>query len=365
MSSGTDRREWKQPLYLLLFVLGAWLLIELKAIVVALIIALTLASAISPVAEWLEEKWRIPRPLTVVGIYLLVGLFYTFVAVAVLPALHEQAINLYRKLPDYVEGVLHLYAKMKTTMGESASALTIQPSDIQAFAKGLTKRALNFTSDLLSSLVAAILVLFLTAYFVIEAKSIWEKLLEWVPTTKRARMSALIRPLEGRLGGYVRGQLLVSLAVATFLGIGLSILRVDHALILAVLSGLLNLVPFVGSLTTAVLAVTVAVNKSLALGALTVGLFALEQWVESNFIVPHLLGSQVELHPLLVLFSILIGATLLGLPGALIAVPVTTAGMFIAEEFYLRKLQQEEREKGAESEPEGVSNQKPEQSDSI
>ncbi|MBZ0186901.1 MAG: AI-2E family transporter, partial [Candidatus Obscuribacterales bacterium] len=61
-----------------------------------------------------------------------------------------------------------------------------------------------------------------------------------------------------------------------------------------------------------------------------------------NFIVPKLLGSQVELHPLMVLFAILIGASLMGLPGALIAVPITTAGMYLAEEFYLRPLQARE-----------------------
>ncbi|MCA9818677.1 MAG: AI-2E family transporter, partial [Cyanobacteria bacterium HKST-UBA01] len=204
--------------------------------------------------------------------------------------------------------------------------------------------ALAFTSDAITALATGVLVTFLTAYFVIEAPHIWPRLLRWVPHEHRDRIAATIKPLESRLGGYVRGQILVSLAVGTFIGIGLKVLGVHHALILAVLAGLLNLVPFVGSLLTAVLAILVAFNQSLTLAICTVILYMVEQWFESNFIVPQLLGTQVELHPLVVLFSILIGASLMGLAGALIAVPIATATMYIAEEFYLKPLNANEHE---------------------
>ena len=142
----------------------------------------------------------------------------------------------------------------------------------------------------------------------------------------------------------MRGQILVSLAVSSFLAVGLTLLGVQYSLVLGVLAGLLNLMPFVGSMLTAAFSILVASNQSLVLGALTLGLFALEQWFESNVIVPQLLGKQVELHPILVLFAILIGATLMGLPGALIAVPVTSAGIFLAQEFYLKPLNQQPAE---------------------
>jgi hypothetical protein len=122
------------------------------------------------------------------------------------------------------------------------------------------------------------------------------------------------------------------------LTVGLSLLRVNYSLILGVLAGLLNLVPFVGSLAACIFAVVVAANQNIWLAGATLMLFACEQWVESNFIVPHLLGRHVELHPLIVLFAILIGATLMGVPGALVAVPLTSAALFLAQEFYLKPL---------------------------
>jgi predicted PurR-regulated permease PerM len=140
------------------------------------------------------------------------------------------------------------------------------------------------------------------------------------------------------MGGYVRGQLLVSIAVGAFLAVGLTLIGVKYSLILGVLAGFLNLMPFVGSLLTASFSVLVAANQSLLTGALTLGLFGLEQWFESNLIVPQLLGKQVELHPVVVLFAILTGASLMGVLGALVAVPVASAALLLAEELYVKPM---------------------------
>jgi len=329
---------WKHPLVLIGLCLGLAFLYEVRGLVVAVLFALTLASAISPVAEWAEEKYKTPRVVTVLGVYLITGAVYVLVAISLFPTIKEQAQHLYRDMPTYASGLNDRYAELRGLLGENADNLKPNGDQVKEFVSKLSKEALHFTQDLMSLVATGILVLFLTSYFVIEAPKIWPQLLRWIPQGKRQRIAGIIKPLESRLGGYVRGQALVSLAVATFLGCALTVIGVEHALILAVLAGLLNLVPFVGSMLTAVLAILVAFNQSPLLAVLTVGVFALEQWVESSFIVPMLLGSQVELHPLAVLFAILIGGSLLGLPGALIAVPMTTAVVFIAEEFYLRPM---------------------------
>ena len=343
----TPRREfhehaWRHPLALLGFLLLLWFLFELRALVVAVLFALTLASAIAPVAEWWEERYKVPRVASVLVVYILVGLIYSMVAFSLYPTISEQAHRLYNQLPQYTSGLTDLYGRVKTLLGENAGAFNVTTDEVKGFMSRASKQALHFTHDLLTLIVSGILVLFLTAYFVIEAKAIWPKLLRWFPRARRERIGQVIKPLETRLGGYVRGQILVSIAVGTFLAAGLSLLRVEHSLVLGVLAGLLNLVPFVGSMVTAVLAILVAFNQSILLAGLTVLLFAVEQWFESNFIVPHLLGGQVELHPLMVLFAILVGASLMGLPGALIAVPLTSAIAYLAEEFYLKPMAEAE-----------------------
>ncbi len=326
---------------LILLVLGI-LAYQIQAVFVALVFSLTLASAIAPVAEWMEEKLKCPRPVSVALVYIATIVLYGALVYFLYPTLKVQARELINSFPEYSKGISTHYQDLVSIVHEKAGLDPLSKDDVKAVVKGVTSRALTFTSDAITALATGILVTFLTAYFVVEAPEIWPRLLRWIPHEHRDRVAATIRPLESRLGGYVRGQMLVSLAVGTFIGIGLKILGVQHALLLAVLAGLLNLVPFVGSLLTAVLAVLVAFNQSVALAGCTVCLYMVEQWVESNFIVPQLLGTQVELHPLVVLFAILIGASLMGLAGALIAVPIATATMYIAEEFYLEPLNKEQ-----------------------
>lgn len=337
-------RGMRRPLLIIATLLLLYLLWELRALVIALIFSVTLASAIAPVAENCEKKFKISRKITVIAIYAIVAVVYAFLVAALFPTLKEQAISLYERLPRYADGFTNIANHLREMLGETGANFSVGSDEIKSFVSRVSSHAVHFTTDLFTVIASAILVLFLTAFFVVEADKMWPKLLEWFPKENRERAATMIRPLEARLGGYIRGQLLVCIAVSTFLTIGLSLLRVEHALILGALSGLLNLVPFVGSMITAVLAIVVAFNQSPMLALAVFGLFAFEQWVESNIIVPNLLGKQVELHPLIVLFSILIGASILGVSGALIAVPVATAAMYIAEEFYLRPLKKREAE---------------------
>lgn len=320
--------------------LCVWLAFQLRGLLINLLIALTLASAISPLAEWFEKR-KVPRVGTIVGLYLIVAATYAAIAAFVAPTLWDQAKQLYHQIPNYVPRVMGWYDQLITLAGGSADALSVDIDDVRGILLRLVSRSFDTAAGLLGLVLNSILVLFLTAYFVVEADDIWPKVLRFVPPNQRDRFAGLIRPLAGRLGGYVRGQILVSLVVASFLSIGLTLIGVKYSLVLGLLAGLLNLMPFVGSMLTAAFAVLVAANQSLLLGMLTLGLFGLEQWLESNIIVPQLLGKQVELHPVLVLFAILIGATLMGVVGALVAVPAAAALFLIVEEFYVKPLNQE------------------------
>jgi predicted PurR-regulated permease PerM len=327
-------------LVLFFLILGAWIVYTLKLLLIDVLLAITLASALAPVAEKLEQK-KIPRVLTVLAAYLLFLLIYVGITIGLAPALWEQGLALYHHLPGYLAKLMEWYNELRLVTGDQASAVSVGADDIRSVALGLVDQTLNLTAGIVGFLLNGILILFLTAYFVVEAPIIWPNLLKWLPQSRRERFGKLIRPVGSRMGGYVRGQLMVSLAVAIFLGTGLTLIGVKYSLILGVMAGLLNLMPFVGSMLTAAFAILVALNQSVVLAAMTVALFAIEQWCESNFIVPHLLGSQVELHPIIVLFAIIIGATIMGVPGALVAVPTTSAAVYLAQEFYLKPLNED------------------------
>jgi len=310
-------------------------------LVICLLMALTLASAIAPAAEW-GEKRRIPRIATVLGVYIGAIIIYSVVAYLLFPVMKDQAVSLYEHLPKYVHSLTEKFPPLAEYVGSNGDVMKIDPTRLREFAPNVARHTLSLTAGLMGALANGLLVLFLTSYFVVEAKDMWHKLLLWVPRDKRKRAGELIKPLASRMGGYVRGQILVSIAVACILGTGLWLLRVEYSLVLGALAGMFNLVPFVGSAIAMILSLVIASNQSVELALFVFILFGFEQWLESNFIVPQLLGRQVELHPLLVLFSILTGATLMGLPGALVAVPVASAIQFLGQEFYLKPLNAED-----------------------
>ncbi|MBI4532684.1 MAG: AI-2E family transporter, partial [Candidatus Melainabacteria bacterium] len=240
----------KTIIFCLATLLGLFFAYQLRVLIINLLLALTLASAICPLAEKLEAK-RISRIVTVLGVYATVALLYAAVAAFLAPAIWEQAVQLYQQLPAYMANFLEWYRQLVALAGENAQAVNFDIGDVRAVVIKLVHQTLDVTAGLVGVMLNGILVLFLTAYFVVEANIIWPELLKWVPPNKREHVSQLIRPLSSRMGGYVRGQILVSLAVASFLAVGLTLLGVKYSLVLGVLAGLLNLMPFVGSMLTA------------------------------------------------------------------------------------------------------------------
>lgn len=334
------KSHWREAFPVFLFFGIALCLVfiyVMRGLIVNLLIAITLASGIAPLAEWAEKR-GIPRILTIVLLYLAVGVLYAALAYFLAPAVQEQASQLYANVPHQMAGLTSWYNQLLTMAGQTPDALALEWTDFRDPILKMVKQTLSLTTGLLGLMLSFILILFLTAYFVVEANTIWKSLLSWVPKKRRERAASLIVPLGNCMGGYVRGQILVSICVGLFLGTGLTLLGVHYGLVLGILAGVLNLMPFVGSMLTASFAVIVAFNQDPWLGLMTIGLFVLEQWVESNIIVPQLLGKCVDVHPVIILFAILIGASLMGVMGALVAVPVVAAGLYLADEFYVKPL---------------------------
>jgi predicted PurR-regulated permease PerM len=379
-----EAKAIRVTLVVLTAALIVWLSYQLRIVIIDVLLAVIIAAAIAPVADKAETK-KIPRTATVAAVYIVVTLFYAGVGLALSKPLREQADLFKQHLPQYHKQVNDVYEQIKERSDEWANEYAgvdlfedeapqpaaqptppataqphppetpeastqappepqpkprkLEPGKLQDVATRIARETLSITAGLFGALLNAVLVLFLAAYFVVEAKVIWNALLQWVPPDKRERARGLIDPLGYRMGGYVRGQVLVSTAVAAVFAVGFTVINLQYSYVLAIMAGLFNLIPFVGSMLITVLAVLIAANTGgPILIALTLVVFACEQFLESNFIVPHLLGKQVDMHPLLVLLAILVGGTLAGALGAIVAVPVTSALLYLAHEFYVKPI---------------------------
>jgi predicted PurR-regulated permease PerM len=330
-----DRLAYKLVAYTLLAVIFVWVVVELKALIINLLVALILASALAPIAD-MGEKKKIPRALTVAVVYILVGLVYVLLAMTLAPAINEQGSTLIRNLPSYIDKLQSWSQSAAHFAGTGVPTVDPSKFNVQELGTQLARKTMDFSTGLIGVFMNVLLLMFLSAYFVVEARPISAALLRWLPPDVRAKWSPHLGPLSNRMGGYVRGQILTATAVATFFAVAFSLIGLEYGLALAALSGLLNLVPYVGSFIAVALALVVAINQNPTLALLVLGAFAIEQWLESTILVPFLLGRSVELHPLVVLLCMIAGATLFGVVGAIIAIPVTSSALYIAEQFYLK-----------------------------
>lgn len=317
------RDTWRRLIWPLAgLLLLAWALVHLWKLAVVVVLAVTVAGAILPVAEWAEAR-RIPRVVSVLVLYAILVGVVVGLGFALAPVLQDQAKEFWTQLPRYMETLEGWVTRLRE-WGESRqfNPQPPAPGQLGTILQGLLRRTLETTAGILGAILGGFLVFFLAAYFVVDARRIGEGLLVLVPRERRYRVAAMARPVLDRMGGYVRGQVAVAAGVSLFLSVGLALLGVRFGLLIGITAGALNLVPFIGSWIAAGLALLVAANQSLSLALWTAVLFWIEQIVEGKVLIPFLLGRQVNLHPIAVLLALLAGAQIAGLVGALVAIPL-------------------------------------------
>jgi predicted PurR-regulated permease PerM len=185
--------------------------------------------------------------------------------------------------------------------------------------------ALSVGLSVVEGLFAGLTVFVVAFYWLTERVAIKRAFVLLFPTERRQMVDTIWNEVEGVLGGWVRGQLLLMLFIGVLAGVGYTLIGLKYALVLAVLAALLEIVPLVGPWLGAIPAILVALTQDVRM-AFLVGLYILIiQLIEGNVLVPRVMGRTVGISPLIVIVGILVGAALGGIPGALVAVPLAAA----------------------------------------
>ena len=321
----SGRLPWPLVFQVLTVIAVVWIVVKTWQIWLLAFTALIVAAAILPAAR-LGERHRIPRGVTVLGVYLLVIGVLTLMGRLLWPALSQQWSQFMDQLPKLVDNVRGWLGSLDLWAAQwGASLPTPKPGDIQSLAGTVWTNTLAVTAGVVGAMFGLVAVVVIAAYIVIDAEHLGRALLTLVPRDNRKAVATLGQPLLDRIGGYIRGQILSSLCVGAVLAIGLALLGVRYPLLIGALAAVLNVVPFVGSLIAAILGMVSALNESPGLALAAAGLFAGTNLLEGKFLAPHFVGRATGLHPLPVLLALLAGAHLAGLIGALVSVPLLAA----------------------------------------
>ncbi|WP_225726333.1 MULTISPECIES: AI-2E family transporter [unclassified Nocardia] len=300
-----------------------------------ILVALFLAIGMEPAISWLVRPW-FPRWAAVTLVCLVaLGLFAGFLAILI-PPLVEQGTALAHKAPDYVSHLAQRYPVIHDL--DSRFHLEDKVQHWLSESSGLTGGVLDVGRALFSAVTSTVIVLVLTVYFMANFRRVRAVIYRLFPRARRPRAILIGDQIFAKVGGYILGNLLISLITGTLTFIWLLIFDVPYALVLAVLVAVLDLIPVVGSTAAGTVVALVALTVSVPVTIATVAFFIVLRLVEDYLLVPPIIGRTVQVPAVVTVVSVLLGGALLGIVGALLAIPVAAALLLILRETVLPAL---------------------------
>ena len=313
---------------ILLMIAGVWLAIQLWTVFVVLLVALVLVGTFDPLVGWFERR-GLGRGRALALIFFATALALAAILLVTIPPLVAQLQHILEDLPQERSKVIRFLGQyqlgapfVKTVRAIPLDSIVVKAGDA----------LLGYSGQILTALGYAVTTIFLALYLLAEPQRAQGLLYALVSRHHHVKLAQILRGLKQIVGGYMRGQLITSIAIAIFTFGLLSAFKVQDALALAMFAGLTDVIPFIGGYVASAPAILAVAGKGTPTMLIVAGAMVLYQEFESRILVPRVYGRTLRLSPAIVLVALLIGGTLLGMLGALLALPVAAGVQMIVRE---------------------------------
>lgn len=306
----------KTVIFVAIFIMGLWITYLIRDLLIILFVAIILMSALTPLVN-LFVKLKIPKSLSIAITYIIIIAAVVTILAGILPPLIEESSKLLINFPVLLSRLFDI--------------TNIDKSIFQSELTSISKNAFSLTLAALDNILTIIFLLVVTFYLLLERENLEKRISAFFVGHEERAKELMIR-IEEKLGSWLRGQLALSLIIGTLSYIGLTILNIPYALPLALLSGVLEVVPVIGPIISSIPAIVLAFTVSPVLALGVAAMYFVIQQLENNLIVPQVMQRAVGLNPLVVILTIAVGSRLLGLAGALLAVPIAVVLQILATE---------------------------------
>jgi predicted PurR-regulated permease PerM len=319
-------------LRLLLIVLAVALSLEIvwiaREVVAWIVIAVFLALALDPLVGWIERRVRVRRSLAIAITYALLLIVIVAVGATFIPKLIDEVNGFAQAVPGYLHDLTHGRGRLGFLERKYHIVEKVREQVKTGGAKklfGLSGAAVELTKSVISVVAATVTIVFLTFFMLLEGRNWVDRCFSLIPEQSRPRWQKVGHDIYRTIGGYVTGNILISLIAGGSITVVLLVLGVPYAVALGLLVAILDLIPLAGATVAGVIVAGVAFLHSVPAGLIAVVFFIVYQQVENHVLQPVIYGRTVELSPLAVLVSVLVGASVAGILGALAAIPVAGA----------------------------------------
>ncbi len=318
-------------IWIILVFIVAWTIGHFITAVIIFVIGALLAYALSP-GVTLLRRVRVPRPLAIVIVYLVAvcvfgGLLFYIVSTAI-----AQLSALAQNLPDLLRPsapgqspptLLRLLQPLGVTPAQYNAARNALISQVENSATTIAGSAIPVITAIATGIVDFILVFILSVYLVIDGPKAVNWLRTATPRQQRGLILLFLNILTSKVGGYIRGQIIMSTFIGVLVGAGMAIFQVPFALLLGVLAFLMEFVPILGVIISGVACVLVALAiKGFLIAAGVLGYFIIVHILEADIVGPRVVGRAVGLHPVVAILALTIGTELFGIWGAVFSAPI-------------------------------------------
>lgn len=306
---------------------GVGFLYLVRDIAVVVFISLLLATALEPAVSAMQ-RWRLPRVVGAAAIYLAAFFLFSLTVVLLAPLVVEEIGSISSNFPLYWERLTAGWLKADPRFHETVQGALDSLRSTFSQAAG---NVFGFISVVFGNLVSFILVLVLTFYLLVQEDVVRRTAVALTPKPKQEYVADLIARMQKRLSAWLRGVVLLGLIIGGMVLVGLRILNVRYYLVLALVAGIFEVIPYLGPILAAIPAIFFAATDSLWKGIAVLALYWIIQQMENHLIVPKVMQRAVGLNPVVIIISILIGAKLAEfsgisrVAGILVAVPTAAA----------------------------------------
>jgi len=302
-----------------------WVLYLARGVLWPFILALLLVYLLAPLVDYLTDK-KLPRVVATFCAYIVLFSIFTLIMLVVIPRLVDAFQEISSELPQYIDAAKKHAASLQEKYRGLRLLLEREELTDWIFQGigALTGKVAQSIVRVPAGIFLFILSLIVSFYLLKDARNIRSALINYIPKEYQKKVSEFLTDVDKILGGYIRGQLIIGVVVGTSIGIGLFLLRIKYAFVLGTVAGVFNVVPYFGT----VIAITPALLLGLIKDPFSVWIFV---WVillfigvsqvEMYFLAPRILSRKVRLHPVAIIFAIVVGGAALGIMGVLLAIP--------------------------------------------
>jgi predicted PurR-regulated permease PerM len=335
----TARRVISLTLTVVAVALAFWLLVRFRVVVFSLFEAIVFATALTPAVNWLQKR-RIPRALGASLVFIAILAFIVVFTVTTVPLLFEQGATIASTVSSFYQTAYQALTGSSSFLVRRLasglpSSLVVAPPTPAGNPLDILSQAAVYLGLVGNGLFATIAVLLLTFYWILERDRSVRTLLLLAPPDRRENISTVITTTEERVGAYLRGLAILSLAVGGLALAAYLVIGLPHALLLGLIAGILEVVPLVGPVLGALPAGVVALSSDPSKLVWVVLAVVIIQLSENHLLVPRVMNKAVGVNPVVSLLAFAAFSSLFGLAGALLAIPMAVLIQILLDRFVL------------------------------